>query len=126
MAKWINIAGIEKALCEAMKTVSGNVFVNNVPNGVADAMNDFVCVSVGNAVQDRNAYKESYVTIYLGVRNKKSNVEDSMRIDELANKIMSLLPMATDYFSLTSPDITFGSRQVDFTVTTIRCDLLIK
>lgn len=126
MAKWINIAKIERTLCEAMKTVSGNVFVNNVPNGVADAMNDFVCVSVGNAVQDRNAYKESYVIIYLGVRNKKSNVEDSMRIDELANKIMSLLPMATDDFSLTSPDITFGSRKVDFTVTTIRCDLLIK
>lgn len=126
MAKWINIARIEKTLCEAMKAVSGNVFVNNVPNGVADAMTDFVCVSVSNVVQDRNAYKESYVTIYLGVRNKKSNVEDSMRIDELANKIMSLLPMANEDFSLTSPDITFGSRQVDFTVTTIRCDLLIK
>lgn len=126
MALWVDIAGIEKSLYDEMKTLCPNVFVNNAPKSAPTAMGEFVVVNFGSAVYDRNAYKESYATIYLFVRNKRSSVENSARIAELSNKILTKLPIVTEKYSLTSPSVSYGTLNGEFTQTTIRCELLIK
>lgn len=126
MAQWLKLSEIEKFIYDKMKEVSDNVFINAAPKSVSTPMKDYIVMSMGNAVYDRNAYKESYLLIYLYVRTKKTNIEDTLRLEELSNKILSFIPMATKNFSLTSPNVSYGAKLDEFSKVTIKCDLLIK
>ena len=126
MSKEIDILGIEKAIFEAFKSVSDNVFINNAPRSTTDPMSDYIVVDIGNSITFEGTYKKAYADFYLYVRQKNSDMDDIPRNNVLLNKLLSLIPFVTESFSIITPTINIGDRQGNFSVNAVRCNLIIK
>lgn len=126
MEKWIDITRLEKTWYDALKKVCKNVYINNAPRASAEPLPEYIVVGIGSSIENEGAYKSSSCNIYLYVRCKKSGVQDTVRIDEMVNEVLSLFPMSNGLFSAISPRVGYGTRDGEFTLCVIRCKLVIK
>lgn len=124
--KWVDIVQIEEELYTQLSSVVDVVYVNHSPTSVPVKHNSYAIVSSGGSFTKRGSYKRSYGHIYLYVRNKKSGVENTVKIDDLSNRALMLFPIVTDYFSAIGESISYGTQIGEFTRMVIRFELRIK
>lgn len=124
--KWVDILQLERSIYDRVLGIADGTYVTSSPPAVPDKQNSYLVMAVGGTVSEEGAYKSSYGHFYLYVRNKASGVQDSVQIDTLANQLLNLFPMVTEYFSAISPSVSYGARVGDFTRIIIRFEIRIK
>ncbi len=122
----VSIRDIEQTLYNTFADLAERVFINNSPPALDSPVNSYIVVDVANNVIDRGPYYDSYCYVYVNVRKRESGVQDSVKIDEIVNGVLSKLPICNDLFSMFGPSIGFGHNRGEFVETSIRCDVIIK
>ena len=70
---------------------------------------------------------QTYCTVEVYVRLKKSGVEDLNVMDALVGKVLSLFPISDSVITVSNPKLTLkGNDGLGFSATLIRADLVIK
>lgn len=124
--KWVDILQLEHDIYERASGIADALYVTQNPAAVPDKQSSYIVMAIGGTVSNEGAYKRSYGHFYLYVRNKVSGVQDSVKIDDLSNKLLALFPMVSDYYSGISPSVSYGARVGEFTRIIIRFELRIK
>lgn len=126
MGKWIDLAGMEKALTDTLSGIADRVFVTHNPTALPGRIGSYLVVSVGGEVSNEGAYKRSDGHVYALVRNKPGGARDSVRMDEVVDGVLGRFPIVTDYFSAISPSVSYAARVGEFSRMIIRFELRIK
>lgn len=93
---------------------------------MADKLSEFAIIRVARLIYDKHAYKTTTAFIDVFVRLKDSGVENTPRVCELSNKVVSLFPFSDEYFSIITPEMTFGDLEGEFSRIMIKTELIIK
>lgn len=125
MEKWINLVELEQTWYNKLSSLFEKVYVNNAPSTFVEQIKNYAIISIGNSISNTGAYKESYGYIYMYVRNKKSNVQDSKSLEKTLNSVLALFPLTTDLFSAISPSIGYGTKEGEFTMAMVRFRIII-
>lgn len=123
---YLDIKHISTVLYERLASVVDTIFINNHPRAMAEQLQEFAIIRVARLIYDMHAYKTTTAYIDVYVRLQDSGIEDTNRISELTNKVVSLFPFSDEYFSIITPEITFGDIEGEFSRIMIKTDLIIK
>lgn len=93
---------------------------------MAEQLSEFAIIRVARLIYDKHAYKTTTAFIDVYVRLKDSGVENTPRVSELSNKVVSLFPFSDEYFSIIAPEMTYGDLEGEFSRIMIRMELIIK
>lgn len=100
--------GILKELSELMAGVSGNVFVSDRPNAVAEQMGDFVVVALTGAMNDRTAYGDSHIRIDVFAKDRSGGIEATDKLEEMQRNVLGMFPMVNGRFTTYKPRLIAG------------------
>lgn len=122
----IKLVDIERAIYNKLKGVSDNVYINNAPLATAEQKEDYIVIDFGNTIYNDGAYLSTTVIVYVFVRAKKSGVENSKRIDEIVNTLITEFPYTDNDVTILDPTLSIGVRVNDFTRSAISYRVIIK
>lgn len=123
---YLDIEHINRVLYERLSSVVTPIFISNHPRSMADQLSEFAIIRVARLIYDKHAYKTTTAFIDVFVRLKDSGVENTPRVCELSNKVVSLFPFSDEYFSIITPEMTFGDLEGEFSRIMIKTELIIK
>lgn len=126
MSYAVNILKIQKILAETFTGIGKSVYINLVPSATTGRVGDYVVITTRSMVRDKGAYKRTYANISVVVKDRDNGRENSERIDEMTEAVLSKFPIVGDGFQAISPEVTYGGSMTGFSYATITTDLIIQ
>lgn len=119
-------AEVLKGLYDALEDVADYRFVTNRPNVIDERIKSYLVIRMPNGIRDKgDTYQLCTVYITLFARTKKSGVEDTLTLDNMQNKVCSLIPLVHPRFTADRTIILGGGIDAGFNYLTIQLTVTI-
>lgn len=123
-----DIQDIEKALAEAVKGISSNIYEGSRPNMIPSDVTNFIVCSVPTSLTDRAAYGECTSRIEWFVKNQNNGTKNSLKLSSMYKSICNAFPIESEkyLFDVNPSIIPLGNDNNGFHVQAIQIHTLIK
>lgn len=118
-------------VCKTRTDIRGNVlpsvFAGHRPSGIK-GMDEFLVIRTSSNLGEHNVYQQMSLYVEIRVRNLESGLEDTLRLQELLDKVDEKFPYVspTKRFSIKNPVLVIsGDDGLEFTTWLVRSSLQI-
>lgn len=103
-------ADILRQLTELVAEIGdGNTFCNDRPSATMPGMEKFIVVRLPQGIRSASAiHSTSYCQIVVFAKDNAHGLEDTVTLDEMANEVCALFPIATPLFTAIEPKLLNG------------------
>lgn len=113
-----NIATHLDGVCE-------RIFVENVPSAFSTPIDDYLVLTT-NGVKATGLWQRTELQGIILVRDKKTGVQDTKRLDECINDLLSRFPYTDDYSSVIHPVVGTNGHEGEFSFVVISLSMTLK
>lgn len=122
------IKDILQYLCTLLQNnkIGDGVFAEHRPVGIGEQLSNLSVVSLPVEIFDRGAYQSTQIRFDLISRERQGGIAATDELQDMLDKLISLIPIVELRFSITSPKVIFrGDDQNGFTIWVVIANLII-
>lgn len=96
-------------LNELVSNITPNVFISTRPSAVSDSMEDFILLRLPQGIrQPADTYQLTTGQIVVFARDIESDLENTIRLEEMQKAVVGLFPIRDNRFLATKPILLYG------------------
>lgn len=98
-----------QALNDLVMDISPNVFISTRPSAVSESMEDFIILRLPQGIrQPADTYQLTTGQIVVFARDIESDLENTIRLEEMQKAVVELFPIRDNRFLATQPILLYG------------------